>query len=142
MENKTMVIDNYEFKMSQTYFDKGLKDIKVYFDIFFRKNPFEGGYTIFGGLEDIIDYINNFKFEKEDIEYLRSKKCYTEEFLEYLSNLHFTGDISSVENGTVIFPNEPVITVRANVIEAQLIETALLACFNHSSLVTTSAKSF
>lgn len=140
MENKTMVIDNYEFKMSQTYFNKGLKDTKVYFDIFFRKNPFEGGYTIFGGLEDIIDYINNFKFEKEDIEYLRSKKCYTEEFLEYLSNLRFTGDISSVENGTVIFPNEPVITVRANVIEAQLIETSLLACFNHSSLVTTSAK--
>ena len=140
MENKTMVIDNYEFKMAQTYFNKGLKDTKVYFDIFFRKNPFEGGYTIFGGLDDIIGYINNFKFEKEDIEYLRSKKCYSEEFLEYLSNLHFTGDISSVENGTVIFPNEPVITVRAGVIEAQLIETALLACFNHSSLVTTSAK--
>ena len=135
-----MVIDNYEFKMSQTYFDMGLKDTKVYFDVFFRKNPFEGGYTIFGGLDDIIDYINNFKFESDDIEYLRSKKCYSEEFLKYLSNLRFTGDISSVENGTVIFPNEPVITVRANVIEAQLIETALLACFNHCSLVTTSAK--
>lgn len=140
MENRTMVIDNYEFKMAQTYFDKGLKDIKVYFDIFFRKNPFDGGYTIFGGLDDIINYINNFRFEDDDIEYLRNKKCYSEGFLEYLSNLYFTGDISSVENGTVVFPNEPVITIRANVIEAQLIETALLACFNHSSLVTTSAR--
>lgn len=140
MENKTMVIDDYEFKMAQTYFNKGLADTKVYFDVFFRKNPFAGGYTIFGGLNYIIDYINNFRFEKEDIEYLRSQKCYTEEFLNYLSNLHFTGDISSVENGTVIFPNEPIITVRANIIEAQLIETSILACFNHSSLVTTSAK--
>lgn len=140
MENLTMVIDDYEFKMAQTFYNSGFKDTIAYFDVFFRKNPFESGYTIFGGLDGIINYINNFRFTAEDIEYLRSRNCYSEEFLGYLRNLRFTGDISSVPNGTVIFPNEPVITVRANVIEAQLIETSLLACFNHSSLVTTSAK--
>ena len=140
MENLTMVIDDYEFKMAQTFYNSGFKDTIAYFDVFFRKNPFESGYTIFGGLDGIINYINNFRFTAEDIEYLRSRNCYSEEFLGYLRNFRFTGDISSVPNGTVIFPNEPVITVRANVIEAQLIETSLLACFNHSSLVTTSAK--
>jgi len=140
MENKTMVIDEYEFRMAQTFFNSGYKDTVTYFDLFFRKNPFEGGYTLFGGLEGIIDYINNFKIEEEDIEYLRSTHSFTEEFLEYLKNLRFTGDISSVEDGTVIFPNEAVLTVRAKVIEAQLIETSLLACFNHGSLVTTQAK--
>lgn len=140
MENKTMVIDEYEFRMAQTFFNSGHSNTVTYFDLFFRKNPFEGGYTIFGGLEEIIKYIQNFKIEEEDIKYLRSTHNFTEEFLEYLRNLRFTGDIHSVENGTVIFPNEAVLTVRANVIEAQLIETSLLACFNHASLVTTKAK--
>ena len=140
MENNTMVIDYYEFTMAQTYFDKKGQNKKVYFDVFFRKNPFNGGYAISGGLDNIIDYINNFKINEEDIEYLRERGGFTEEFLEYLSNLRFTGDIYAVEDGTVIFPNEPVITVRANIIEAQLIETALLNCFNHGTLVTTAAK--
>jgi len=140
MENKTMMTDFYEFTMAQTYFDKKEQNKKVYFDVFFRKNPFNGGYAISGGLDNIIDYINNFKITEEDINYLRKTGNFKEEFLEYLKNLKFTGDIYAVEDGTPIFPNEPVITVRANVIEAQLIETALLANFNHGTLVTTAAK--
>lgn len=140
MENKTIMTDFYELTMAQTYFDKGEQNKKVYFDIFFRSNPFNGGYAISGGLDNIVEYINNFKIGEEEINFLRSQNKFSEEFLNYLSNLKFTGDIYSVEDGTVIFPNEPVLTVRANVIEAQLIETALLACFNHGTLVTTAAK--
>lgn len=138
--NKTMMIDFYEFTMAQTYFDKGEQNRKVYFDVFFRSNPFNGGYTIMGGLDEIIDYINNFHFTNEDIEYLRKTNNFSEEFLEYLKDIKFTGDIFAVPDGTPVFPNEPVITVRANVIEAQLLETAILACFNHGALVTTAAK--
>ena len=138
--NNTMMIDFYEFTMGQTYFDKHEENKKVYFDIFFRNNPFNGGYTIMGGLDEIIDYITNFKFTDKDIEYLRRTNSFTEEYLNYLKKLRFTGDLYAVKDGTPIFPNEPVITIRANVIEAQLLETALLACFNHASLITTSAK--
>lgn len=140
MENKTLMTDLYELTMAQTYFDKNEQNKKVYFDVFFRKNPFDGGYAISGGLDNIIDYINNFKITEEDINYLRSLNKFSEEFLNYLKDLKFTGDIFAVPDGTVVFPNEPVITVRANIIEAQLIETALLACFNHGTLVTTAAK--
>ncbi|MBR6690483.1 MAG: nicotinate phosphoribosyltransferase [Bacilli bacterium] len=140
MKNKTMMTDFYELTMAQTYFDKGEQNKKVYFDIFFRTNPFNGGYAIMGGLDNIVDYINNFKISEEDINYLRSTGKFKEEFLEYLKNLKFTGDIFAIEDGTPIFPNEPVLTVKANVIEAQIIETALLANFNHGTLVTTAAK--
>ena len=140
MENKTMMTDFYELTMAQTYFDKGEQNKKVYFDIFFRSNPFNGGYAIMGGLDNIIDYINNFKIEDKDIEYLRNLGCFKEDFLNYLKNLKFTGDIYAIPDGTPIFPNEPVLTVRANVIEAQLIETSLLANFNHGTLVTTVSK--
>ena len=140
MENKTLMTDLYELTMAQTYFDKNEQNKKVYFDVFFRKNPFNGGYAISGGLDNIIDYINNFKITEEDINYLRSLNKFSEEFLNYLKDLKFTGDIFAVPDGTVVFPNEPVITVRANIIEAQLIETALLACFNHGTLATTAAK--
>ena len=139
-DNTTMVIDHYELTMGQGYFDAGVKDTKTYFDIFFRENPFEGGYTISGGLADIIDYIDNLHFDEDDIEYFRSKGYFSEEFLEYLRKFKFTGDIYAVPDGTAVFPNEPVLTVKANVIEAQVIETALLAEFNHCSLVTTKAK--
>lgn len=138
--NNTMMIDFYEFTMAQTYFDKGEKDRIVYFDVFFRKNPFNGGYTIMGGLDNIIDYIKNFKITEEDIDFLRRTGNFSEEFLTYLKDLKFNGDLFAVPDGTPVFPNEPVITVRANVIEAQLIETALLTCFNHGALVTTAAK--
>ena len=138
--NYTMMTDFYEFTMAQTYFDKGEVNKKVYFDIFYRKNPFNGGYAISGGLDNIIKFINNFKITDKDIEFLRSTNKFSEEFLEYLRNLKFTGDLYAVKDGTVIFPNEPVITIRANVIEAQLLETALLSEFNHGTLVTTAAK--
>ena len=140
MENKTMMTDFYELTMAQTYFDKGEQNKKVYFDIFFRTNPFNGGYAIMGGLDNIVEYINNFKINEEEINYLRNTGKFKEEFLEYLKNLKFTGDIFAIEDGTPIFPNEPVLTVKANVIEAQIIETALLANFNHGTLVTTAAK--
>jgi len=126
--------------MAQTYFDQGEKDKKAYFDVFFRESPFQGGYAIAGGLDELVEYIKNFYISDEDIAYLRSLGNFTEDFLSYLKELKFRGDIYSVEDGTPVFPNEPVITVRANVIEAQLIETALLANFNHATLVTTAAK--
>lgn len=138
--NNTMMIDFYEFTMAQTYFDKNEESKKVYFDIFYRTNPFDGGYAMMGGLDEIIDYINNFKIDNKAIEYLRKQNKFSEDFLNYLSNLKFTGTIYAVPDGTAIFPNEPVITVEAPIIEAQLIETALLACFNHGTLVTTAAK--
>lgn len=140
MKNNAMMIDYYEFTMAQTYFDKKEQDRKVYFDIFFRSNPFNGGYTITSCLDEVIKYIKNFKITEEDIEYLRKTNDFKEEFLEYLKNLKFTGDIFAIKDGVPVFPNEPVITVKANIIEAQLIETALLACFNHGALVTTAAK--
>ena len=138
--NKTLMTDFYELTMAQTYFNEGKQDEVVYFDIFFRKNPFESGYTISGGIEETIDYIKNFKFGEEEIEYLRSLGTFDEEFLNYLKNLKFKGDIYAVEDGTVVFPNEPVLTVKADVITAQLLETALLTNFNHGALVTTAAK--
>ena len=140
MENKTLMTDFYELTMAQIYFNEGKQDEEVYFDIFFRNNPFEGGYTISGGLEETINYIKNFKFDDKEIEYLRGLNTFTDEFLDYLKNLRFKGDIYAVEDGTMVFPNEPVLTVKADLVTAQLLETALLTNFNHGALVTTAAK--
>ena len=140
MENKTLMTDFYELTMAQTYFDEGDKDEVMYFDIFFRQNPMNGGYTVAAGLDEMIEYVKNFKFDDENINYLRSLGTFSEEFLAYLKDLKFTGDIYAIPDGTPVFPNEPVITVRAKAVEAQILETALLACFNHASLVATSAK--
>lgn len=140
MENKTLMTDFYELTMAQTYFNEGKKDEQVYFDVFFRKNPFNGGYTVSGGLDETIKYIQNFKFGEEEINYLRSLGKFNEDFLEYLSNLKFEGDIYAIPDGTVVFPNEAVLTVKADAVSAQIIETALLTNFNHGSLVTTAAK--
>ena len=97
MNNKSIMTDFYELTMAQTYFDSGKKDEEVYFDIFFRNNPFNGGYTLSGGLEEIINYVKNFKYGEEEINYLRSLKIFNEKFLNYLSNLEFKGDIFAVQ---------------------------------------------
>ncbi len=138
--NKTLMTDFYELTMAQTYFDMHEQDKIAYFDVFFRNNPFDSGYSISGGLDNIIEYIQNLRFTKEDIEYLRSCNTFSEEFLKYLEEFKFTGDLYAIEDGTPVFPQEPIITVKANIIEAQILETALLACFNHGTLVTTIAK--
>lgn len=135
-----MMTDFYELTMAQVYFDQGKQEEKAYFDVFFRSNPFEGGYLITGGLDNIIEYLENFHFTEEDIDYLRGTNQFSEDFLAYLMNLKFTGDVYAMPEGTPAFPNEPVITIKANVVEAQIIETAILAHFNHGSLVTTAAK--
>lgn len=137
MENKTMMTDFYELTMAQSYFDQGKKDEIAYFDVFFRTNPFNGGYTISGGLDRTIEYLQKLKFDDSDIEYLRSTNCFSEEFLKYLKGFGFTGDVYSVPDGTVVFPNEPIITIRSNIIECQIIETMLLMYFNSASLIMT-----
>lgn len=118
------------------YFEKG-KNVISYFDIFFRKVPDKGGYAIAAGLEQIIEYVKNLKFEEEDIAFLRSQNLFSEEYLTYLKNFKFTGDIWAIPEGTVVFPNEPLVTVKAPAIEAQLLETALLTFLNHESLIAT-----
>lgn len=138
--NKTMMTDLYELTMAQTYYNENKKDEIVYFDVFYRKNPFNGGYAISGGLEQIINYIENFKFDEKRINYLKQLKIFNDNFLDYLKNLKFTGDIYAIPDGTPIFPNEPIITVKAPIIVAQIIETALLASFNYETLITTSSK--
>lgn len=136
-ENYTMLCDFYELTMANGYFEKGMQDQICYFDVFFRKIPDGGGYAICCGLDSMIEYIENLKFTDEDIEFLRSKNCFDEKFLEYLRNFKFTGDIYAVKEGSVVFPNEPLVTVRAKAIEAQFIETYLLLAFNHQSLIAT-----
>ena len=137
--NYTMLCDFYELTMGQGYFSNGFADRITYFDVFFRQCPDGGGYAIAAGLEQIIQYIQDLHFDPEDIAYLRGRGIFTEDFLEYLSNFRFTGDIWAVPEGTPVFPNEPIITVRAPAIQAQLIETYLLLCINHQCLVATKA---
>ncbi len=139
-DNLTLATDLYELTMGNTYFLEGDFNEQVYFDIFFRRNPFGGEYTISCGLYEIINYIRNFRFDDEDIEYLRSLGAFPDEFLSYLKGLKFKGDLFAVPDGTAIFPNEPIITVKTDIIVAQILETALLSYFNHGSLVATSAK--
>lgn len=135
-ENLELLADFYEFTMSNGYFVKNNNDI-AYFDIFFRKVPDKGGYAIVCGLEQVIDFIQNLKFDEEDISYLRNQGIFSEEYLEYLKNFKFTGDIWAIPEGTVVFPNEPLLTVKAPIVEAQLLETMLLTIINHQSLIAT-----
>jgi len=137
--NLTMLCDFYELTMSNGYFANGYKDRIVYFDVFYRQCPDGGGFAIAAGLEQIIHYIQDLHFSQEDIQYLRNRKLFSEEFLEYLSNFRFTGDIWAVPEGTPIFPKEPIMTIRAPAIEAQLIETFILLSVNHQSLIATKA---
>ncbi len=138
-ENYSLLCDFYELTMGNGYFEKGLRDKITYFDLFFRRVPDQGGFAIAAGLDQIISYIEHLGFSEEDIEFLRTKGCFSEKFLDYLRDFHFTGDIYAVPEGTPVFPNEPLITVRAPAIEAQFIETFLLLTLNHQSLIATKA---
>jgi len=137
-EKLEMVADFYEFTMSNGYFIKNRNDV-AYFDVFFRKVPDGGGYAIAAGLEQVIDFVDNLHFDEDDIEYLRSKNMFSKEYLEYLRNFKFSGDIWAIPEGTVVFPYEPLITVRAPIAEAQLLETVMLLMINHQSLIATKA---
>ena len=136
-ENYALLTDFYELTMAHGYFKKGMHNNICYFDVFFRRIPDQGGFAICCGLEQVIDYIENLRFSDGDIAYLREKGIFDEDFLEYLKNFKFTGDIYAVREGTPIFPNEPLLTVRANAIEAQIIETFLLLTLNHQSVIAT-----
>ena len=137
--NLTMLVDYYELTMGNGYFCKNMKDKIAYFDVFYRSNPDDGGYAIVAGLEQVVEYINDLHFDSDDINYLRRRGCFGEEFLDYLRGFHFTGDIWAVPEGTVVFPGEPLMTVRAPAIEAQFIETYILMMLNHQSLIATKA---
>ena len=137
--NMTMLCDFYELTMGNGYFQAGYQDHITYFDVFFRNVPDKGGFAVCAGLSQLIDYIENLHFDEEDIDYLRSKNLFSEDFLNYLRDFRFTGDIWAIPEGTPIFPREPVVTVRAKAIEAQLVETFLLLTINHQSLIATKA---
>ncbi len=137
--NLTMLVDYYELTMGNGYFKSGMKDRIAYFDVYYRKNPDNGGFAVAAGLEQVVEYVNDLHFDADDIAYLRSKGCFGEDFLEYLANFRFTGDIWAVPEGTVVFPGEPLMTVRAPTIEAQFIETYILMVMNHESLIATKA---
>lgn len=137
--NLTMLTDFYEITMANGYFRYNLKDTVATFDMFFRKVPDNGGFAIMCGLQQVIEYLTNLKFTDEDISYLRSKYIFSEEFLQYLKNFEFSCDVYAVEEGTPIFPNEPIVTVTGPVIQAQFVETAILLYINHMSLIATKA---
>ena len=137
--NLSMLCDYYEFTMANGYFKNGFHKKNVYFDMFFRAVPDGGGFAVAAGLEQLIEYINNLSFDEGDIEFLASKKLFGQDFLEHLKSFRFTGDIYAVPEGTPVFPGEPLVTVKAPAIEAQLIETFLLLSINHQSLIATKA---
>ena len=137
--NPAMLCDFYEFTMGNGYWKNGFAQKRTCFDLFFRRVPDEGGFAIAAGLEQLIEYVENLHFETRDIEYLRSKGGFDEGFLRYLSEFRFTGDLYAVPEGTPVFPNEPIVTVRAPAIEAQILETYALLTINHQSLIATKA---
>ncbi len=137
--NLSMLCDFYELTMGNGYFAAGMMDRITYFDVFFRQVPDQGGFAIAAGLEQLIDYIQNLHFTEEDIAYLRGRKLFDEAFLDYLRHFRFTGDIWAIPEGTPVFPREPMVTVRAPAIQAQLIETFTLLTINHQSLIATKA---
>ena len=138
-EKYALLNDFYEYTMANGFHEAGIGDKIVYFDMFFRTVPDGAGFAIACGLNEVIDYIQNLHFTDSDIEYLRSKKCFSEEWLQYMRNFRFTGDIWAVPEGTVVFKNEPLVTVRARSEEAQILETFLLLCMNHQTLIATKA---
>lgn len=137
--NLTMLVDFYELTMGNGYLEKGLQDKIAYFDMFFRRVPDGGGYCIMAGVEEIINYLNNLKFTESDIEYLRSKEMFSEDFLEYLKNFEFSCDVWAVPEGNPVFPREPLVIVRGPVLQAQFVETMILLTVNHQTLIATKA---
>ena len=139
IRNLTMLTDFYELTMANGYLENGMGEIISYFDMFFRNVPDGGGFAIMCGLEQMIDYMKGLKFDEDDIDYLRSKGIFSEKFLDYLRDFHFSCDVWAVPEGTPIFPNEPIVTVRGPAIQAQFVETMVLICINHQSLIATKA---
>lgn len=137
--NLTMLTDFYELTMANGYFENGIGDKIGYFDMYFRKIPDDGGFAIMAGVEQVIDYIKNLHFSESDIDYLRSKNMFSEGFLDYLKNFDFSCDVWAIEEGTPIFPNEPLVVVRGPIIQAQFLETMILINLNHQSLIATKA---
>jgi len=137
--NLTMLVDFYELTMANGYLNTEADDTIAYFDMFFRKIPDGGGYCIMAGVQQLIEYLTNLKFTDEDIEYLRSKAIFSKEFLNYLANFKFSCDVWAIPEGTPVFPNEPLVTVRGPVMEAQFIETMILLTINHQTLIATKA---
>ncbi|MBE6823837.1 MAG: nicotinate phosphoribosyltransferase [Ruminococcaceae bacterium] len=137
--NLTLLTDFYEITMAGGYFENGFKDKIAYFDMFYRKNPDKGGFAIMAGVEQMVNYLNNLKFTNEDIEYLRRKKLFSEDFLKYMRDFEFSCDVWAIPEGTPIFPGEPIVTVKGPVIQAQFVETMILLCINHQSLIATKA---
>ena len=136
--NFTLLTDFYELTMMQGYFENHANETVV-FDLFYRQNPDNGGYAVCAGLDQVIDYIKSLHFDYDDIDYLRGLGCFSEDFLNYLASFHFTGDIYAVPEGSVVFPMEPLVKVVAPIMEAQLVETAILNLINHQSLIATKA---
>ena len=134
--NLTLLTDLYELTMMQGYYEKGQNE-NVIFDVFFRQNPCNNGYSVCAGLDQVIDYIKNLHFTYDDVDYLRGLGIFKEDFLHYLSGFHFSGDIYAIPEGTVVFPKEPLLKVVAPIMEAQLVETAILNIINHQSLIAT-----
>ena len=137
--NISMLMDFYEMTMAHGYFTQHENTDRVAFDVFFRRNPDKGGFAIFGGLEQIVEYILNLHFDERDIDFLRAQGIFSEEFLNYLKDFSFTGDVYAFPEGSIIYPNEPVITIVAPLIDAQIVETAVLTMMNHQSLIATKA---
>lgn len=137
--NLTMLMDLYEMTMANGIMQSDMRDTVTYFDMFFRRVPDEGGYAIMAGIEQLIDYLNNLHFDDSDIEYLKSLNLFCDEFIDYLRNFKFCCDVWAVPEGTPIFPNEPIVTVRGPAVQAMLIETMVLLTINHQSLIATKA---
>ena len=137
--NLTMLVDFYELTMGNGYFNEGLKDKIAYFDMFFRRVPDGGGYCIMAGVDQLIEYLNNLEFTDDDIEYLKSKNIFSDEFLNYLRDFKFECDVWAVPEGNPVFPNEPLVTVKGPVIQAQFVETMVLLSINHQTLIATKA---
>ena len=137
--NLTLLTDYYEYTMVNGYFHAGIQDKIAVFDVFFRRVPENGGFAIYAGLQQIIELINGLSFTEEDIEYFRKKGCFSEKFFNFLRNFKFRCDVWSIKEGTPIFPNEPIITVRGPLEQVQMVETMLLVTFNFETLIATKA---